>query len=125
MDGVMVSSGILRAGGFDEPKAISRVFLYWVAWSWVANLGVLIGLMVLLCSQRVVRSFRLIFKLAAWFSVLLAITGAVIVLGWGDEPLLFGPAYWAWLLSLIVLAIGGSMRARISVTVPAEAGVLQ
>ena len=98
-----------RIGVGIGAEGMGTVFLAWVSWSWLANLGVITALVLLLAGPRMVRKIRWLLEIIAWLSVLLAALGAFVVLGWGEEPLLFGPAYWAWLAALVVMGIGVSL----------------
>lgn len=109
MDGVMASTLILKAGGFESTSGMGSVFLYWVAWSWLANLGMIVAIITALGTRSMLHRLKWILLPATWLSVLLAGVGFMVVLCWGEGPLLFGPAYWAWLISLVVISIGVSM----------------
>ena len=112
LDGVMVSTLFLNSGGFQDAGEMGKVFLAWVAWAWLANAGVVAALVVLLGGPRFIRSVHWLLESMAWISVLLAVVGAVIVRGWGQDPVLFGPAYWAWLVALVMMAMGVTMASR-------------
>ena len=112
MDGVMASTALLGIGGLDKSNGIGKIFLYWVAWSWAANLGLAIGLITLLAQRAWLWRIRWILVSLSWISVSVALVGAVLVLGWGKDPHLFGPAYWVWLASLVVIGIGVTMEMR-------------
>lgn len=106
MDGVMVSTGLLGTAGLEGSNGLGKVYLYWVAWSWTANAGLVVGLITLLGQRKWLRHIRAVLVSVAWLSVLIALIGGVLVIVGGKEPLLFGPAYWAWLISLVIMGLG-------------------
>lgn len=93
----------------QEDSYWMSLFVRWLRWAWVANVGVLFALLALLMKESGTTALRLLCA-GNLICALIAIAGVVIPLLGGQEMPCYGLGYWVWVASFGSGTLGAFLR---------------